>query len=484
LILVLVLSPLPGVGAATSMAGTAGSGSGGQAAPSPWRQLAAPDKAGWSPDRLAEARAFAEKIGSDAVMAVHDGRVVAAWGDVLRRFELYSARKSLVSGLAGIVVADGRLDTSKTLAELGIDDAPPLLDSEKQAKVIDLLRSRSGIYHPAAKETADMKTNRPARGSAAPGATWLYNNWDFNMVGVLLERAAGRGLFEEFESRIAAPLSMEDFRARDGYEQFERNLSRFPAHAFRMSARDLARFGWMFARGGAWEGRQVVPKDWVAESTRVHSEVRPGTGYGLMWWVYPKGGLEAYPALDAYDKFAASGNYGQFVLVVPGADFVFVHLAASDDERGVGGRDIWRLAEMVLSARTAAAAGAAAAAGRAGAGAAAGAETKPLEPVPFPGASPAPPEPEEIALAPEALAAFVGEYEAGPGRVFAITLAGDRLVAAAPGFPEIDLWPDSPVSFFAKAAPVRVRFERDAAGRVAGLVLSYRGQDLAARRKT
>jgi hypothetical protein len=251
-----------------------------------------------------------------------------------------------------------------------------------------------------------------------------------------------------------------------------------------MSARDLARFGWMFARGGAWEGRQVVPKGWVAESTRVHSEVRPGTGYGLMWWVYPKGGLEAYPALDAYDKFAASGNYGQFVLVVPDADFVFVHLAASDDERGVGGRDIWRLAEMVLSARTAAAAGAAAAAGRAGAGAAAGAETKPLEPVPFPGASPAPPEPEEIALAPEALAAFVGEYEAGPGRVFAITLAGDRLVAAAPGFPEIDLWPDSPVSFFAKAAPVRVRFERDAAGRVAGLVLTYRGQDLAARRKT
>jgi len=440
----------------------------GQAA-GPWRQLASPDKAGWSLEKLAEARAFAEKIGSDAVVAIHDGRVIAAWGDVSRRFELYSARKSVVSALAGIAVADGKLDTGKTLAELGIDDAPPLLEVEKQAKVIDLLRSRSGIYHPAAKETADMKTNRPVRGSAKPGATWLYNNWDFNMVGVILEKVTGTRLFEEFERRIAAPLGMEDFRAEDGYEQFERSLSRYPAHAFRMSARDLARFGWMFAKQGAWAGRQIVSREWVAESTRVHSEIRPGTGYGLMWWIYPRGGLAGYPALDVYDKYAASGNYGQFVLVVPGADFVLVHLAASDDGKGVAGRDIWRLAEMILAARTGPAVPAA--------------ETKPLEPVPFPNATPAPPEWAEIALDGEALRAFVGVYEVKPDQTVVITLPGDRLSVAATGFPEIDIFPDSPDSFFAKAAPVRVRFERDQAGRVTGLVVTYRGQDLAARRK-
>jgi CubicO group peptidase (beta-lactamase class C family) len=451
-------------------------------APGPWRQLAAPEKAGWSVEKLAEARAFAEKIGSDAVMAVHAGRVVAAWGDVSRRFELYSTRKSLISALAGIAVADGRLDTSKTLAGLGIDDVPPLLDSEKQAAVIDLLRSRSGIYHPAAKETADMKTNRPARGSAIPGATWLYNNWDFNAVGVILERVTGRPLFEEFERRIAAPLGMEDFRAKDGYEQFERSLSRHPAHAFRMSARDLARFGWMYARHGAWDGAQVVPREWVAESTKVHSEVRPGTGYGLMWWVYPKGGLDGYPALNVHDKFAASGNYGQVVLVVPGAEFVFVHLAASGDGRGVSGRDVWRLAEMLLAARTGTGTGTGTGSGGAATGEGAP-ETKPLDPVPFPGAAPAPPEPEEIALSPEALRAFVGEYEAEPGQTVVLTLSGDRLTVAATGFPEIDLWPDSETSFFAKAAPVRVKFERDAAGRVTGLVVSYGGRDLAARRK-
>ena len=314
-----------------------------------------------------------------------------------------------------------------------------------------------------------MKKDRPARGSAKPGETWLYNNWDFNTVGAILERETGKPLFAEFERRIAAPLGMEDFRARDGYEQFERTLSRHPAHAFRMSARDLARFAWMFARGGAWDGRQVVPKDWVAESTRVHSEVRPGTGYGLMWWVYPRGGLPDYPALNAHDKFAAVGNYGQLVLVVPSANFVYIHLADSANERSVGGRDVWRLAEMILASRTGAGEGTP--------------ETKSLEPVPFENAAPPLPEYEEITLSLEALWAFIGTYEVSPGLAIEIKLSGDRLTAVLTGNPEIDIFPDTSETFFAKAGPVRLKFERDKSKRVVGLVVSLRGQDLAARKK-
>ncbi len=437
--------------------------------PGPWRQLSAPEKAGWSLEKLAEARKFAEKIGSAAVMAVHDGRVVAAWGDVSRRFELHSVRKSLVSALVGLAVANRKLKTDRTLAGLGIDDVPPLTAAEKRAKVIDLLRSRSGIYHAAAKEPADMKQDRPARGSAKPGETWLYNNWDFNTVGAILERETGKPLFEEFERRIAVPLGMEDFRAKDGYEQFERNLSQYPAHAFRMSARDLARFAWMFACAGAWEGRQVVPKEWVAESTRVHSEVRAGTGYGLMWWVYPRGGLPDYPALNAHDKFAAVGSYGQLVLAVPSANYVFIHLADSANGRSVGGRDVWRLAEMILAGLTGAREAAP--------------DTKSLEPAPFENAAPPFPEYDEIALGRDALWTFIGTYEVSPGLAIEIKLSGDRLTAVMTGNPEIDIFPDTPETFFAKAEPVRLMFERDRSGRVTGLVVSLRGRDLAARRK-
>jgi hypothetical protein len=47
---------------------------------------------------------------------------------------------------------------------------------------VDLLRSRSGVYHPVDFETESMQKGRPARGSHAPGTLWYYNNWDFNVL--------------------------------------------------------------------------------------------------------------------------------------------------------------------------------------------------------------------------------------------------------------------------------------------------------------
>ena len=110
-------------------------------------------------------------------------------------------------------------------------------------------------------------------------------------------------------------------------------------------------------------------------------------------------------------------------------------------------------------------------------------ETKPLEPVPFANAAPPPTEFEEISLGRETLQAFVGAYEIKPGQAVVITLSGDRLTAAMPGYPEVDIFPDTPLTFFAKAAPVRFRFERDPAGAITALVVSFGGRNLAARRK-
>src|SRR5205807_954256 len=84
----------------------------------------------------------------------------------------------------------GQIQLSKTLADLGIDDRSPLTAVEKSATVSDLLKARSGVYHPALYETPGMATARPARGSYAPGVLGYYNNWDLNPVGTIFERAA------------------------------------------------------------------------------------------------------------------------------------------------------------------------------------------------------------------------------------------------------------------------------------------------------
>jgi len=142
-----------------------------------WQTASSPEAVGWSPAKLAEARAFAEKIGSAAVIIVQGGVVVDAWGETARKFQCHSMRKSLLSALIGIHVHAGNIDTAKTLEALGIDDnAPALTPTEKRATIADLLKARSGVYHPAVAETEWMKARRPARGSHLPGTFWYYNN--------------------------------------------------------------------------------------------------------------------------------------------------------------------------------------------------------------------------------------------------------------------------------------------------------------------
>lgn len=118
-----------------------------------WRTAASPEAVGWSTAKLAEARAFAEKIGSAAVMIVQGGVVVDAWGETARKFNCHSMRKNLLSALIGIHVHAGNIDMAKTFEALGIDDhAPALTPTEKQATIADLLKARSGVYHPAMAE--------------------------------------------------------------------------------------------------------------------------------------------------------------------------------------------------------------------------------------------------------------------------------------------------------------------------------------------
>jgi CubicO group peptidase (beta-lactamase class C family) len=143
-----------------------------------WTWASSPESLGWSSEKLVLARAYSERIGSAAVMIVEDGVVVDAWGDLEFKYHCHSMRKSLISALYGIYLADGKIDLTRTLADLGIDDITPLTDSEKTATVADLLSARSGVYLKAAGEMGIMIPMRPQRGSHAPGTFWYYNNWD------------------------------------------------------------------------------------------------------------------------------------------------------------------------------------------------------------------------------------------------------------------------------------------------------------------
>ncbi len=279
-----------------------------------------------------------------AFVAIHRGRLLGTWGDAERRVGVASVRKSLLSSLLGRAIARGALRLSDPLAEYGIDDAPdPLTPEEKQATLADLLAARSGITHPAIDQVGWAE--RPPRGSLRPGERFLYNNWDFNALGVIYERATGTRIGPAFAREIAAPTGMQDFAPEDvTYKSGP--VSTIAAYKFRASARDLARFGLLHLHGGVWRGAQIVPAWWVRLATRPHSRLPGGLGYGLQWWTGSGRAFSPRVALRGA-SFWASGTGGQQVFVLPWCDLVLVHLVA-DTAQGIEGDGVARLLAAVL----------------------------------------------------------------------------------------------------------------------------------------
>jgi CubicO group peptidase (beta-lactamase class C family) len=127
-----------------------------------WTRTSSPEQLGWSSEKLKEAKAYATTINTAALMVVVNGTVLDEWGETAKRFNVHSIRKSFLSALYGIQVREGRIHLSTTLADLGLDDRGSLTGAEKGATVADLLKARSGIYHPALYETPEMAAARPA----------------------------------------------------------------------------------------------------------------------------------------------------------------------------------------------------------------------------------------------------------------------------------------------------------------------------------
>jgi CubicO group peptidase (beta-lactamase class C family) len=291
---------------------------------SEWQQLRSPEQAGWSLKELGRIKEYVEEIGSTSAMIVQHGVVIAAWGDVERKSNLHSCRKSLLNSLIGIALAEGKINPNDTLEKLGIDDNKPSLTAEeKQATVRDLLEARSGVYHPTVYETKGMEENKPPRGSHAPGTFWYYNNWDFNALGFIYEKATGERIFDSFYRRIAQPIGMQDFKPRDG-EYIGSRDTRFPAYVFDMSARDFARFALLFLHGGNWNGVQVVPAGWVRASTHPYSDAVSG-GYGYLWWTGDSASGTEQQIVFPKGSFWAEGHLGQYAVVVPSLDLIVIN---------------------------------------------------------------------------------------------------------------------------------------------------------------
>lgn len=322
-------------------------------------------EAGYSDEGLRALAQVLDESGSESMLLLHDGKVFFEWGDTRRKRLVHSIRKPLLHALIGVELGRGNdcLAPDRTVADHGLDERPPgLTDLEKSASFRQLLQSRSGVYHPAAAEAESMEAARPARGSHAPGTHYYYNNWDFNAAGEIYRRCTGRGIHEAFLEDIARPLGMLDYRGRivawpddgqpfpddaDGFRQLETDKSRFAAYHFRLNAYDLALFGQLYLERGQWQGKQLLPAEWIDEGTQPVSiiDAQYGLAYGQLWDV-----LVPAPG-DERPSFFHTGAGVHMLGVYPKHRLVMVHRVDTEHGSDFDDGDLYRVIRAMHAAR-------------------------------------------------------------------------------------------------------------------------------------
>jgi CubicO group peptidase (beta-lactamase class C family) len=240
-----------------------------------------------------------------------------------------SVSKSVLSALVGIAIAEQRLaGADQPIApfferHLATDEDP----RKRQITVGHLLSMQSGLERTSGANYGRWVSSpnwvrhvltRPM--VAEPGGPRMYSTGNSHLLSAILTQATGRSTWDYAREKLAVPLGI--------------GLPRWPAdpqgiyfggNEMRMTPRAMLRFGELYRNGGRFEGRQIVPEEWVRESLTPRATSRHvGEGYGYGWFI---GEVRGHP------MFYAWGYGGQFIFVIPELELTVVTTSDPDAAR-------------------------------------------------------------------------------------------------------------------------------------------------------
>jgi CubicO group peptidase (beta-lactamase class C family) len=235
----------------------------------------------------------------------------------------FSVAKSFLSALVGIAVDEDIIGLDDPIT----DHLPELKERDARFERITirhLISMSSGLryeeegtpwsddtetyYAPDLRELALTETEIVGD----PGEQWHYNNFNPLLMGMILERATSQHVAAFMEERLWRPLGAEADASwsldseGSGFEKLESGIN--------ARAIDFAKLGSLYLHEGMWNGTRILPASWVRASTAVSDNAAPE--YGYWWWTYRDDELGDY--------YAARGNKGQFIVVIPERDLVVV----------------------------------------------------------------------------------------------------------------------------------------------------------------
>ena len=279
---------------------------------------------------MLDMQAFIEAAGSARALGVivtqgqkEIGKYL--WDDACRR-NVYSASKSFTSAAVGIAIREGLLSLDEKLVDAFAADLPETVSPHLEKAVVrDLLTMclgqekpyLMGADRPFYKETDWVRATLAQPFTKDPGESFLYNNAGPYLAGMLVQRRAGCDLVHYLMPRLFAPLGI-----RLPTWEVDPQGYTFGAGGLFLNIDELHLFGRLYLQQGEGNGRQILPKEWVRESSC--KQVENGReGYGYLFW------------RGQHDSFRADGKYGQYTIVFPEKDAVVTITAESRKEPAI-----------------------------------------------------------------------------------------------------------------------------------------------------
>jgi CubicO group peptidase (beta-lactamase class C family) len=271
------------------------------------------------------------------------------------RFVSQSMAKTITAMLIGVALAEGKIASiedpvSKYVPDLaGSEYGGTRLRSlltmssgvqfrEDYGGADDISRFGTDLFGPRSPGTAAAVRQFNLRLSA-PDTVFRYASIETEILGLVLRASTGMPVSEYLSTRLWQPLGAE----AEATWSVDRSGQEATFCCLTATLRDYARLGLMLANDGAWNGKQIVPRDWVIEATtaspeRAHlmpGKATPFFGYGYQTWLFP----------GPRRAFALLGIHGQAIFVDPQAKLVMVHTAvrplASNDPGGREAVALW-----------------------------------------------------------------------------------------------------------------------------------------------
>lgn len=241
--------------------------------------------------------------------------------------ELYSLSKSFTSTAVGIAIAEGKLSVSDPVLSFFPDDAPENPSNNlKSMRVSDLLRMSTGQRSepPRGGDQSWVKTFLAQEVPFKPGTHFLYNTMATYVLSAIVQKVTGETVLDYLRPRLFEPLGITNpiwGTSPQGVTLGGYGLS--------VRTEDIAKFGQLYLQKGMWNGKQLVPKEWVEAATarQTSNGSSPNSdwdqGYGYQFWRCRNG------------AYRGDGAFGQYCIVLPEQDAVIAITSGVRDMQAV-----------------------------------------------------------------------------------------------------------------------------------------------------